>query len=307
MSYGYRPNPARHDLSRAKPGIMPGVYEDLPADEYHADPSATPSLSASIARILCTESPLHAWAKHPRLNPDYVKEEDEKFDIGNIAHELLLEQWDRVEVIDAKDWRTNAAKEARDAARAAGKIPLLTGRWQEVQEMVKHAVANLTKIDISPPLLMGGKPEQTLVWQEDGVICRARLDYLRDDYRAIDDLKTTSRSANPESWSRSLFSMGYDIQAAFYLRGLEAVTGAKAEWRWVVLETTAPYAASVLSLGPAGLELAQAKVEYAIGKWRECIQRDEWPGYAQQIHYADLPGWEEARWLEKEGREEAAA
>ena len=39
----------------------------MPARDYHADPGETPTLSASIAKRIVNESPLHAWLKHPRL------------------------------------------------------------------------------------------------------------------------------------------------------------------------------------------------------------------------------------------------
>jgi hypothetical protein len=98
-----------------------------------------PSLSSSIARRLLTSSPHHAWWEHPRLHPGYVPEESEAFDLGAACHAYILEGESAFAIIDAKDSRTNAAKDARDAARAAGKTPPLAHRWQAVQDMA-HAV-----------------------------------------------------------------------------------------------------------------------------------------------------------------------
>jgi len=39
-----------------------GIFE-YTADVYHADPCPKPSLSASIAHILCSQSPAHARAR----------------------------------------------------------------------------------------------------------------------------------------------------------------------------------------------------------------------------------------------------
>ncbi|HEX5370037.1 MAG TPA: PD-(D/E)XK nuclease-like domain-containing protein [Dehalococcoidia bacterium] len=275
----------------------------LDPDAYHADPCEKPSLTSTIARVLLNESPLHAWTCHPRLNPQFVNQEAGHFDIGTAAHSLLLEGEANVEVVDAKDWRTKAAQEQRDTAYAEGKQPLLSYQWVEVERMVQAAHIQLDAVDVNPPIFKDGLAEQTLIWEEQGVTCRARLDWLRDDYDAIDDYKTTSRTANPASFSRSLFNIGYDIQAAFYLRGLEQLTGSVAQWRWVVQETDPPYALSVVSLNPAALDLANAKVDYAIKCWRECLTTNRWKGYPSEVCYAELPGWEEARWLEKEARE----
>ncbi len=72
-------------------------------------------------------------------------------------------------------------------------------------------------------------------------------------------------------------------------------------------ETFPPFALSVASLGPDVLELANAKVDYAIKLWADCLATDEWPGYGRSVWRAEAPAWEMARWLEREAREEIAA
>jgi PDDEXK-like domain of unknown function (DUF3799) len=280
-----------------------GLYQ-MSAADYHVDPCLAPSLSSSVARELVATSPLHAWHAHSRLNPDYLSEEKEAFDIGTAAHAVMLEGFAGVAIIDAKDWRTNAARIQREEARAAGKIPLLAHRWDDVQAMVGAARIQLALHEGKPQPFTGGKPEQTLIWREDGVWLRARLDWLHDGGGCIDDLKTTDGTANPEAWTRSLFGLGYDIQAAFYLRGLKAVTGQDATFRFVVQETYRPFALSVIDLTPAALELAGEKVAYAIRVWRECLSTGKFPGYPTRTCSAEVPGYEAARWLERQYREE---
>src|SRR5215831_5713580 len=52
---------------RGSMSVTPGVYA-MPAAQYHADPCPTPSLSASIIKLICLDSPAHAWTAHPKLN-----------------------------------------------------------------------------------------------------------------------------------------------------------------------------------------------------------------------------------------------
>lgn len=270
------------------------------AATYHLDQLADrPSLSASIAKILIAQSPLHAWTAHPRLNPYYVRQEEDKFSIGTACHAIILEGRDAVEVIEADDWRTKAAKEQRDAARAGGKIPLLGRHYFDVLAMVEAAKTQLAAHEASPPLFTAGKPEQTITWDEDGVVCKARIDWLHDDLTTIDDYKSTGRSANPDDFSRTLFGMGYDVQASFYRRGIHAVAGVEADFRFAVQETTPPYALSVVDLGPDVYALADAKVDKAIAIWRSCIDSGEWPGYPSKVATAELPPWLEAQWMER--------
>lgn len=285
-----------------------GIH-DLPANSYHADEIADqPALSKSIIHTLLSRSPKHAWTAHPKLNPGFVREEKDIFDLGTAAHALYFEGDAGVQVCDYENWKTKASQEDRDLARAHGKIPMLLNQWSDLSAMVVATHAQLARFDVQPALFTDGRPEQTLVWEEDGVWCRARADWLRDDYQAIDDLKTTSRSANPERWTRGpLFDHGADIQAAFYLRGLKAITGVDAEFRWCVVESSPPYALSVIAPGPDVLTLANVKVDWALATWRECLRTGDWPTYPTQVCYAQTQPWMEAAWLEREAREEWAA
>lgn len=284
------------------------ILPSLPADDYHADQVAADrvTLSASIARILLAESPAHARAAHPRLNPDWVPTHDEKFDVGTAAHALLLEGEAAVAVIEAADWRTAIAKEQREEARAAGQIPLLSKHWAAVEQMVNAVKLQIAELEVDPPLFTDGKPEQTLLWEHKGAVaCRARLDWLRDDRTAIDDLKTTSRSANPETWAKTIFSLGYDVQAAFYRRAVKAITGIEPEFRLLVIETSAPYALCAMSLAPDAMAIADKKVDYALKLWARCLRDDNWPAYDLRVHHIEMPPWAEGQWLERELRQAA--
>jgi hypothetical protein len=286
--------------------LRPGIHDALPASDYHADPCETPSLSASIARILIGKSPAHAKAAHPRLNLDLVREESDKFDVGTCAHELLLRGVSVIDIIDAKDWRTADAKAARLASRNLGRIPLLPPQAEAVLAMVDAARIQIAEHSARPPLFANGKPEQTLIWKDDhDVVCRARLDWLRDDYEAIDDLKSTSASADPAKWTRTMYGMGADIQVAFYRRGVERLTGLRPAFRYAVIETYPPYAMSVVDLAPSALAIAEDKVERAIELWAYCVEKDFWPGYTDQVASIEVPTWEEMRWLDRQ-HEEAA-
>lgn len=275
---------------------------EISADAYHADQVAEiPTLSASIARILCSQTPAHAREQHPRLNPNYERRQDEKFDIGICAHDLLLEGVENVHIVAADSWRTAAAKEERDEARAAGRVPLLIGQWEQVRAMVDAVRAQLPGLEADPPVFTDGKPERVIVWEEDGVACRARLDWLRDDYAAIDDLKTTAKSADPFKWGQhTLFGMHFDLQASIYRRAVRALTGVEPEFRFVVCEITPPFACSVISLDRDAWELADSKFDYALAVWKRCLELDRWDSYPRQVAFASAPGWAAAQWMERE-------
>lgn len=274
----------------------------MTAEDYHRDPCEHPSLSSSVATELIARSPLHAWAMHPRLNMRFVPEVREMFDLGTAAHAYHLQGETAFVLIEADDWKTKAAREARDYARKCGKLPTLAKYWISIQAMVEALNRKLDGFRDPPRPFTDGKPEQTLIWKEGDAWCRARIDWLHNSHAVIDDLKTTGASANPEAWTRSIFG-GPDIQAAFYLRGLRAIFGAEADravFRFVVVENFAPFASSVISLGPDALVIAEKKVRLALETWQRCMESDVWEAYPDKTCYASLPPWVEAQWLERE-------
>lgn len=298
--------------------LAPGIHS-IPAPEYHRDPCDTPSLSSSIAQLICNASLLHAWTAHPKLNPDAAPEFSEAMDRGSICHELVLEgstanahliQATKTEGsgknkvdtgIPVDDFRTARAQEERDAARAIGKYPILQCDWPEVEAMYAAAREQMKamKIDLSQ-----GEAEKVLVWQEaNGVWCRARLDWISKDRCDIIDYKTTAASANPEVVSRTLFTNGYDIQDAFYRRGVRMVFGVESpRFRFLYQESHSPYAMSSIALNPEAEMLADKRVLWAIEEFGKALESGQWPGYPTRTCHADLPNWLEKSWTEKEER-----
>lgn len=282
-----------------------GIYNDIPADVYHADPADAPSLSSSIIKVLLDQSPMHAWTAHPRLNPNFldeVGEAESKFDAGTAAHALTLEGLDKIEVIDADDWRTKAAKEARDIARENGKIPLLTKHAKQVRAMVEVAHKSIAECaDLSGITLDDCDKEVTLIWQEpNGVWCRARPDALERSYTLLFDLKTTQASAQPEDAAkRVLDQMAAHIQAALYVRGVEVLTGKRPTFVFMPQETNPPYACSFIGASPAYMTLGEDKVLTAIKIWGDCLKSGKWPGYGNRIFWPEPKPWTVDDWVKK--------
>jgi hypothetical protein len=271
-----------------------GSYE-ISAAVYHADPCPQPSLSSHLAQLVVSKSPRHAWAAHPRLNPDFKPDNDPKFDLGRAAHLLLLEGAAPFEIIDAPNWKSEAARDERAEVYRIGKVPLLEHEWARVSALVKSVRLQLQQHTEARDAFSRGKGERTLIWTEGKVWCRARLDWIRHRSRVIEiwDFKTTEGSAAPAVWSNGpLFNLGFDLQASFYARGTRALYPNRAVvFRFVVAEIDPPFGLSIISLSPTAQEIADFEVEQAIDAWRWCQKRNVWPGYAARTFYADAPIW----------------
>lgn len=273
------------------------------AADYHADPGDHPTLSSTIARLLVNRTPAHAWAAHPKLNPDYQFAGTDATDMGTAVHQLLLRD-DRVDVLPYENYRTNNAKHDRDSSRAAGRVPMLTHQWGEAMRVADKVREQMASLNVDPFPFTEGQAEHTIRFQANGANCRSMLDWLRNDHTYIDDLKTTGLTADPHTWGRKLFGMGYDIQAAFYCRAVEAEYGVTPGFRWVVVETKPPYPVSIVTLSAEAMDAARAKVDSAILIWNECLAKNEWPAYSRDLHTADLPPWQKDLWAEVDPGEE---
>lgn len=279
--------------------ITAGVHT-IPLAEYVADPAPEPSLNSGTAYRLLNQSPAHAKAQHPRLNPDYQSDESSRLDLGTVAHALLLEGDDsRLVVMPFNDWRTKEAQANRGEAREHGKIPILEKDMAAVREMVAEAVVAIADSEVRDAW-KDGVSEQTLLWQESGVWCRSRPDRRSKDWRILFDYKTVAQSAHPAAFTRAILSHGYDLQAALGLRGVKTLKLADRPptFIFVAQEIDPPYAVSLVSLSPQWLDLANTKLSMALSLWKGCLRTNEWPSYPPRVAYVDPPGWAEHSWNE---------
>jgi hypothetical protein len=298
-------SPALESVAGVPVYLGPGAYR-IQAAKYHDDPAERPSLSASMANVLLTRSPRHAWVNHPRLNPKFQREHSTDFDLGNAAHAVLLGDQVSVDVIQANDWRTNAAKEAREASWAAGRLPLLDRQYARAKAMASAAHVQLATHEVGD-VFSGGTPEVTLIWKEGDTWCRCLLDYCPEPpekAKAIYDYKMCSGSANPESLMNRLVGTGADLQAAWYRRGYRAVFGRDVAFRFVAQELDYPHALSVVELDAFSMSIADRKIEDALGLWRRCVAENRWPSYPSKVVSLELPGHHEHRVIERENRRE---
>jgi hypothetical protein len=279
--------------------MKPGIYS-MSAAEYHADPIPDGSLSGSIAIPLVHRSPRHAWWRHVRLNPAAEPTYSDKFDLGTVAHALLLEAGGEIAVIDAENYTTKAAREARDAAREAGRTPVLTAAYEQADAMAKRA---RTFLDNAVTGWGDGKPEQVMIWQEGDAWCRGMVDWLKNDALTVIDYKTTGTSARPDDVERHLFDMHYHLKAGLYERGLNVLhpqgTGRR-QFLFLFQETDPPYECSLVKLSEAAMMIGRKQATYAIRRWAQCMRSGVWPGYGLNTHTASPPPWIESRWMARE-------
>jgi hypothetical protein len=275
----------------------PGVY-DLTHHAYHADPA----LSSTGARRLLEEfDGCPALFRYEQDNP---RAPSDAFDVGQAAHEELLGIGPGVVVVEAEDWRTKKAQEARADAHLDGKPAVLRKTYDGVVAMRKA----LERDPIVRALLDRhiGTPEQSIFTRDPvtGVMLRARLDWgpLADDTRKrplLVDYKTAD-SASPDAFRRAVERYGYHVQGDWYLRRAQhaGLIGDDAKFLFIVQEKKPPYIVQVCELDSMAMRIGAILGRRAIDSYARCLERNEWPGYTDDVALVVLSKWYENQFTE---------
>ena len=282
--------------------INPGIYRGIADADYRADPCPEPSLTQSLVKILIDRSPYHAWVQSPRLNPQFEYDDDTKYDIGNVAHRLVLGRGKEIDVVDFADWRTKASQEAREKAADEGKIAVLRHQFDQSSDMAAAARKQLDRHE-DADAFTAGAAEVMIAWQEDGIWFRALIDWLHDDLRTVDDFKTSGMSMAPHVIGIRAEAAGWHIQAAFIERGLDILDPAGAgrrRYRFIAQETDQPHALTVMHMDEHWLTMGRKQVDAGVALWRRSLVAHRWPGYPPRAVVPEFPGFKESRWLDRE-------
>jgi hypothetical protein len=233
----------------------------------------------------------------PEHYQSYLKEEREAtkaLRVGSALHKLALEPDTfsaEFAVAPDVDRRTKDGK-AEYAAfeiKSAGKTILSADEYADAIAMADSIRRRkLSYSAISAP----GDAEISLFWKDAslGTLCKCRPDYLRKDNYII-DLKTTE-DARPEHFARSAESYRYYVQAAFYMQGVEAVTGETVrDFIFVAVEKKPPYAVSVCFADEEMIQAGNEEVRRCLTLYEECRLTGTWPGLDEMPIRLSRPRW----------------
>lgn len=258
----------------------PGFYDGIDAEDYHGNICDAPSLSSSGARTIVGVCPQRFWFDS-YLNPAFIPKFSKNFDIGHAGHYMMLEEdkfSEKVVLIDAPDWRTKAAKAARQEAYDTHRVPLLTKDLGPIQAMRKTLFSHSLAGEV---FKRSGIAERSMFCRdpETGIWMKSRPDLLPQHRPFIVDYKTAA-NANPDDLEDIICDMGYHQQAAWYCDVYEHVMGHPAERFWFCAqEKKAPYLVSIFALTEDALQVGRDRNREAIDLFDYCLRKGEWPGY----------------------------
>lgn len=256
----------------------PGLVEDMPEAEYHA----RPELSSTGARTLLRNAAKYQW---DRTHPVYK----DVYDVGSALHTKVLGKGWPVDVHDFDNWTTKAAKEAKAASRAEGRVPMLRKDADVVDAMAESVLRH----PLARGIFEGGGYREVSLFATDpdtGVAMRARPDVLQDDIMA--DLKSAISAAS-DDFAKSAANYGYHVQQEWYERVRQIALGTwpiAPTFLFVVVEKSPPYLVNVIELDAEFAQIGRSQVDRALRLYAECAATDTWPGYQRADGQPNLVG-----------------
>lgn len=269
---------------------------DIENEAYHA----SPGISASGLKLFA-QSPLHYWDAY--VNPDRAKRvKTPALLLGEQIHAAILEParyfekyYPLPEKYNRATKRGAADMEFHESQAAARYQEIITKENHEICQRIAESVRSNPAAEF---LFSGeGKVEQSFYWRDPatGVLCKCRPDKLVRALNVILDLKS-AEEAGTTAFQRASWNYGYHISAAFYLRGVEAVTGVRpSAFIMAAFEKKSPFACAFYEADHDLLTYANTEIDRLLCDVAECLATDEWPGYPHSIQKISLPKWHAER------------
>jgi hypothetical protein len=281
----------------------PGVYENIPASDYHRWPAA----SSSILETAFTKSWLHARKQM------LANKQTPSMLLGDATHAAVLQPAlfdDRFVAAD------QCSGSKRDGQRCSyGGSVRIGGRWycgthapdrepdagficlsSEQMAKVEAMRREVQKHEYAAELLaQADRIELSFVWdqQVDGasapVRCKGRADAIVLGVRTCWDLKTTT-SAKADDFERSIWEFAYFIQAAMYLDGLRANGIDLDRFAFLTVESDDPHAVGVHKLDETAVEAGRWLYRQMLPQYAQSIKTGLWLGYGK-LTTVSLPAW----------------
>ena len=135
--------------------------------------------------------------------------------------------------------------------------------------------------------------ELSIYWEVDGIPCKGRLDRLVDlgDRLLVLDLKSTDSIDFHSFLKKVVGGMNYIFQAAWYAEAASLAYNKPADFIFIGIERTAPYAKSIFQVSSDMMLEGTAQIKTARRLLKKCLDTKSWPGPEVSYNIMELPSW----------------
>lgn len=256
---------------------MPEMIEGLPYAEYSGKPGLHSTMVATRDRL----SWLHAVTK---------KADTPEFSVGRAFHCAVLEPARFLDVYmpypSTEGILTAKGQPAAEPTRTTEYKARVAKMREEHPEAELLEIADYAKVRAMAQATLTNhgaylrdlKTEVSLIWDLNGVPCKARLDGICQEKRRIVELKSTF-CAEPRVFTWDCKKWSYALQMAFQGIAVSHVLGwTPVEYIILACESAPPYGTSVHRISLAWIAELEAKIMDYVGEY-QLIKDNVFPGY----------------------------
>ncbi len=270
--------------------LEPGIYEDVPFSDY-------------LAWDALSNSKLSLMAKSPRhFKLGFCKEPTPAMQLGQLYHCGVLEPLafaGRYAI--CPDFHLYAENSTTEGVHTTSKntkfvknsvrefVAMAEGREVVSKEWYEDTVALVRELTLNEDarriLNDPGPRELSIVWEEYGILCKARIDKIA--HGIIADLKST---AAIDGFQNAIGRFGYHRQLAHYQAGWKELTGDTLEPWLIAVESSEPFAVQAAPLHEESIAVGRSDRRRLMDNLLECLESNRWPPMANPKHW-NVPAW----------------
>ena len=246
----------------------------IPGMDFQKYLELSPFLHSSDLKLM--QQSINHWLAKSAM------EQTQALKLGQLGHTMILEMDklnERYLIMPKVDARTKSGKEqkllAEEQAQNEGKTLIS-------QEDFTQAMGwrdNILKNPVTSNVFQKAKGENEISGffkhpDFDDIHGAFRIDKLLEEQKIAIDLKIMLYG-NPFAFMSSIRKFRYDIQAAWYLDGLKAITGEDYDFLFIVCEKSNPFNVQTYRLDQESLEHARDDIRAIIKKYQEYQDANE--------------------------------
>lgn len=234
-----------------------------------------------------------------RLNKDDEQKDTKALYFGRLVHLMLFEpiKFDQEFALSPFDsFRTKEAQSWKKAREEAGVTIITEKEFQHAERMVTSLKesnyasdtnkARITRILDDASL----EAEKVILWEEEGLECKAKFDAYVPSLNVIIDYKTT-QSLSDHKLLNSFFSLGYHVQLAHYSAGVKKAYGLEKNpaFLFITQEKDAPYLYDLFSVESEFIERGESVRQDIFKRYKDYLIS----GFTEQeeMRKISLPAW----------------
>ena len=240
------------------------IYPDIPNELYHSEVG----ISSSTLRKF-GHSQLHAINEEQKTT--------DAMNFGTAAHYMLVEGEvvfnQEVAVLMGSPY-TKAYKENKADMLERYSCVIKETELNHIKGMKENIIDEANMYLQADDKL----PEASFFWYEDKVLCKCRPDLICPPFKSLHkpgeiyvvDYKTT-KSCDPKQFADSVKYWGYDMQAAWYRRGMEKAGYNVKEFAFVAQEKFPPYASKIFIITDEQMDAAWKNMQIFLNDYNKYL------------------------------------